>query len=71
MSNGRQVEAEQTAVSNDGFHFFDIFLYASHPVAIEPKLVHRLQHARMHEITLEGNVIVMTNIIWLRRKHFH
>src|SRR5690606_1976597 len=71
ICNSRYIETEEIAVPDHGFHFIDGFLYCTYAIAIEAQFVHCLQHLRMYEITLEGNVIIMTNEIRFSGEHLH
>ena len=64
-------KAEQMGIADHRLHFFDIFLYAAQPETVEPQLVHRFQHMRMHIITLKPDMIVMMDIIGLAGQHLH
>lgn len=65
------IKAEQVAGPQRRLHVFHMLAYATQAKEIETQFIQRLQHARVHIITLETDMAVMTHKIGLRRQHIH
>src|ERR1044072_1220766 len=71
MLDDVDVQAEQISAAQYRFRLFKGLSYLAQAETVKTQFVHRFQHARVYKITLEADMIVMTDIIRLFRQHIH
>ena len=71
MGNGRNIEGKNLAITDNRFHFFDMLLYTAYTETVKSQLVHGFEHARMDEVALKANVIIMPHIVRVRCQQLH
>ena len=70
-SKGGQIKTHEIAAADGGLHLFNIFFHLSKPIAIKTQLIHGLQHVWMNIITLETDMVVVTDEIGFAGQHLH
>ena len=71
MLNSRYIKTYEMTIPDGRFHLVNVFFHFTHTKTIKPKLINHFQHIRMHKITLEANMRIMTKMVGQTGKHIY
>ncbi len=63
------VHTKEVCIAQYGFYLFQALAHFAEAVTVEAELVQRFEHAGLHEIALEADVVVMADVVGLFHEH--